>query len=402
MIKVKGADFGLQGTDDRALIADLGSLPLDPLVVTQLSLTSFRNYSDLRLDVEGAPVVLTGPNGSGKTNVLEAISLLMPGRGLRRAPLIEVQNRFAAEPWAVAAELGRAHDIFRIGTGRDPESPADTRRVVHIDGRPVKNQQTLADHVVMAWVTPDMDRLLADGPSARRKLLDRLVYSFDHAHASRVHRYEKVLRERMSLLREGMADPAWLEALEDTLAQTGVAIAAARLQLLRQLQAAIEETSGAFPQAEIKMRGVAEEALIQYPALIVEERTRNAFAGARAEDARTGTSSIGPHRSDLAVVHRGRQCPADLCSTGEQKALVIAIMLAYVRVLIQIRQVGPLFLLDDITAHLDDTRRTALFDEILTLGVQAWLTGTDDGAFRALKGSAQFYFIDQGKVAKVG
>ncbi len=400
MTSIQVSAFSIPGTDNFEAIPDPRHLTTDPLVVTRLSLTAFRNYNDLQLDLDASPVVLTGPNGSGKTNILEAISLLVPGRGLRRAPLAEVQNRFAAEPWAEAVELRTTDDAFRIGTGRDPESPDDARRVVHIDGKPVKSQQTLADRVVMAWVTPDMDRLLADGPSARRKLLDRLVYSFDRAHAGRVHRYEKALRERMTLLREGMADPAWLDSLEDTLAQTGVAIAAARLQLLRQLQAAVEETSGAFPQADLMLRGKAEEDLNQYPALIVEERLRNAYAGARVDDARTGISSIGPHRSDLAVVHRARQCPADLCSTGEQKALVIAIMLAYVRVLIQIRQVAPLFLLDDITAHLDDVRRIALFDEILTLGVQAWLTGTDFGSFRALKAAAQFYSIDQGKIAK--
>jgi DNA replication and repair protein RecF len=362
--------------------------------VTRLSLAAFRNYADLRLDLDSMPVVLTGPNGSGKTNVLEALSLLVPGRGLRRAPLMDMQNRCASEPWAVSVDLATPDDIFRIGTGRDPESPDDARRVVHIDGKAVKSQQALADRVVMAWITPDMDRLLADGPSARRKLLDRLVYSFDRAHAGRVHRYEKSLRERMALLREGLADPTWLEALEDTLAQTGVAIAAARLQLLRQLQAAIEETSGAFPQADITLRGFAEEALGAFPALIVEERLRNALAGARADDARSGTSSIGPHRSDLAVVHRARQCPADLCSTGEQKVLVIAIMLAYVRILIQARQIAPLFLLDDITAHLDDRRRHALFEEILALGVQAWMTGTEDSAFHPLKGRAQFFGVD--------
>jgi DNA replication and repair protein RecF len=368
------------------------------LSITQLSLTAFRNYDEARIVLDSSPVVLTGPNGSGKTNALEALSLLVPGRGLRRAPLSEMQNRNLEAPWAVAAELMTPSGTIRLGTGRDPDAPDAARRVVHIDGRAVKSQQALADHVVMAWVTPDMDRLLVEGPSARRRLLDRLVCSFDPAHAGRVHRYEKALRERLRLLREGFADAAWLEGLENEMAQTGTAIAAARLQLLRQLQVAMEQTASAFPQADITLQGVAEEALREQPALIVEDKLRRGFVAGRQEDAQSGTSALGPHRSDLAVTHRERQCPADLCSTGEQKALLIAIMLAYVRILKETRRVAPILLLDDITAHLDERRRGALFEEVLALGGQAWLTGTDSESFRPLLGSARHFRVEKGHI----
>jgi len=373
----------------------------EPLSVTQLSLTAFRNYREARIDLNAAPVVLTGPNGSGKTNLLEAISLLMPGRGLRRAQLEEMQNRTQAAPWAVAAELDNGAEKLRIGTGRDPETPDDKRRIVYIGGKLAKSQQALENIVAMAWITPDMDRLLADGPSARRRLLDRLVYSFDPAHAGRVHRYEKALRERMRMLRDNIVDPTWYDALEDSMAQTGTAIAAARRHLLSQLQAAIKETAGAFPQADLKIEGLAEEKLDREPALLVEERLRDALASSRADDAQNGTCAFGPHRSDLAVIHTKRQCPASLCSTGEQKALVITIMLAYVRVLMEMRQKAPLFLLDDVTAHLDNERRQALFEEILNLGVQAWLTGTDTEHFLSLKPYAQFFSINHGNIANL-
>lgn len=371
------------------------------LAVNQISLTHFRNYNEIRLELAGAPVVLTGPNGSGKTNLLEAISLLVPGRGLRRAHLGELQNQGVTSSWAIATELQTPAGILYIGTGRNPEEPEHDRRVVHIDGKHAKNQQALAQHVAMAWITPDMDRVLAEGTSARRKFLDRLVYSFDPAHAGRVHRYEKAMRERLHLLREGMADNAWLKALEDEMAQTGVAIAAARRQLLRQLQTAIEETTSVFPQADLALHGMAEEMLADQPALLVEDALRVAFARTRGDDAQSGTCSTGPHRSDLIVVHRAKQSPADLCSTGEQKALLIAIMLAYVRTLTRAREFVPLLLLDDIAAHLDNVRREALFEEIRALGVQAWLTGTDTDLFTTFLPYAQHFAVEQGGVEVV-
>jgi DNA replication and repair protein RecF len=368
------------------------------LGIGKITLAHFRNYDDLALKIGGAPVVLTGANGSGKTNLLEAISLLVPGRGLRRAALTELQSQNAAAPWAVAVELATPFGPMQIGTGRDLEENDSERRLVHIDGKNVRSQQSLATHVAMTWVTPEMDRLLAEGPGARRKWLDRLVFSFDPAHGGRVHRYEKAMRERLRLLREGPADAMWLNALEDEMAQTGVAIAAARKHLLRQLRTAIAETAGAFPQADLALKGIAEEALEDQPALPVEDKMRAALARTRGEDAQSGSCAIGPHRSDLAVTHRTKQMPAELCSTGEQKALVITIMLAYTRTLTKARGMAPLLLLDDIAAHLDDKRRDALFDEIRALGVQAWLTGTDTDPFASFLPHAQHWTISQGFV----
>ena len=368
----------------------------------KITLFNFRNYEDLQLTFDPKPVVLTGANGSGKTNLLEAISLLVPGRGLRRSPLHELQNQKdsqrAKAPWAIATELHTAFGTLNIGTGLDPEETDSERRIVHINGKNVRSQNVLAEHVVMAWITPDMDRILAEGPSARRKLLDRLVYSFDPAHNARVHRYEKALRERLRLLREGPADAAWLNALEDEMAQTGVAIAAARRHMVRQLRSAIAETNSVFPCADLALKGIAEEALETEAALPVEDKMRAALARTRGDDAQSGTCAIGPHRSDLMVTHRAKNCPADLCSTGEQKALLIAIMIAYLRTLTRSRDVTPLFLLDDIVAHLDDIRREALFEEVLYLGVQAYLTGTDAEPFKTFLPSAQHALVEQAKV----
>jgi DNA replication and repair protein RecF len=373
------------------------SLPI-PLVLSQLTLTNFRNHLDLRLRLSSTPVVVTGPNGAGKTNILEAISLFVPGRGMCRAAPSEWQAQGEPAPWAVVAELEGASGGFKVATGRDPSASGSERRIVQIDGRPVKNQQVLAEHVAMAWITPDMDRVLAEGPSARRKLVDRMAYSFDPAHAGRVHRYEKALRERLRLLREGIADAAWLSGLEDEMARTGVAIAAARLQLLRHLQTAMAEVQSVFPTADMSLIGIAEEHLARQPALLVEDELRAALARTRGDDAQSGTCAIGVHRSDLRVIHRKHGCPAELCSTGEQKALLVAIMMAYVRTLAATRQMMPLFLLDDITAHLDRVRREALFEEILALGVQAWITGTDMDPFTELLPHAQHFAVEEGGV----
>jgi DNA replication and repair protein RecF len=370
----------------------------DPFSIREISLYHFRNYQDLRLNIDARSVVLTGTNGSGKTNLLEALSLLVPGRGLRRASLSTMQDLHSTEAWAIAAKINTTNGLLTISTGRDPQTSEGERRIVHIDGKNVRNQNALAEQIAMAWITPEMDRILADSPSARRKLLGRLVYSFDPAHGGRIHRYDKALRERLRLLRDGIADATWLSVLEDEMAKTGVAIAAARKHMIQQLQAAMTENTGIFPRADIAIRGSAEEALETEAALLVEDRLRHALAQARSEDTQNGTCSIGPHRSDLIVMHRVKNCPANLCSTGEQKALLIAIMLAYIRTLIRNRSMTPLFLLDDIVAHLDDLRREALFDEILTLGVQAWFTGTDEEIFESLLPHAQHFVVKDGHI----
>ncbi|MCL2469631.1 MAG: DNA replication/repair protein RecF [Alphaproteobacteria bacterium] len=365
------------------------------LSISSLTLTNFRNHADFSLVHDGACVVLTGPNGSGKTNVLEAISLFIPGRGMCRATPDEWQNRNNNAPWAVRADFKTVLGVTHIATGCDQQ---DQSRVLLIDGQSVKSQQALLDYVAMAWITPQMDRILVEGPAARRRLLDRMIFSFDAAHAGRVHRYEKAMRERLSLLRQNCQDKSWFSGLEDDMARTGVAIAVARLQLIESLQKAIEEAHSAFPRAVLRLQGALEDRLAVSPALLVEDWLRGALAESRFQDMQTQTCSVGAHRSDLVVTHDAQGVRADLCSTGEQKALLVAVILAYARLLENARGMKPLLLLDDITAHLDQTRRRALFEEITFLGVQAWLTGTDVAVFEPFL--AQAFHCVLGKTEK--
>jgi DNA replication and repair protein RecF len=386
--------FGLQDSAFRHSLSE-------SLSISQMTLANFRNYETLRIDIGASPVVLTGANGSGKTNLLEAISLLVPGRGLRRCLLADLQNRAIKDkPWAVAIELRTEQGPLRIGTGRDNaanDSEGD-RRLVHIDGKPTRSQNLLAEHIAMAWITPDMDRVLSEGPSARRKFLDRLAYSFDPAHGARILVYEKAMRERLRLLRERGSDTVWLSALENEMAQSAVAIAATRRHMIIRLRAAIAEGGDAFPHPDVRVCGAAEDMLEDMPALPVEDALRAAFARSREVDALHGTCATGAHRSDLRVVHSAKNCPAEVCSTGEQKALMIALMLAHVRLLSEQRRMTPLFLLDDCAAHLDDFRREALFEEVLSIGCQAWFTGTDREIFSSLASQARNFDVENGTV----
>ncbi len=362
----------------------------------RLDLTSFRNYPQLRLTVTSDPVVLVGPNGGGKTNILEVVSLLSPGRGLRRAALADMQSRNAAAPWAVVAEIENPAGFCTLATGLDPDATGTPRRVVRVDGKPARGQASLAEAFSLSWITPELDRILAEGQTARRKLLDRLVYGFDPAHAGRVTRYEDAMRERLRLLRDGPVEPAWLNALEDTMAATGVAIATARRQMVAQLNGQMAHVQDGFPVAELELDGMVEALLREQPALTVEEMLRGQFAGARAQDGQSGTTSLGPQRSDLRVTHQPQQMPVELCSTGEQKALLITIMLCHAQLLRHWRGAAPVLLLDDIAAHLDGARRAALYDWLRQTGSQFWLSGTEPALFAGLQDTAQFFQVQQG------
>jgi DNA replication and repair protein RecF len=387
--------------------------------LARLMLAEFRCYRDATLETDARPVVLAGPNGAGKTNLLEAISFLAPGRGLRRARLAEVERRpgsggaFGADgavagPWAVAARLAVAPDggEIEIGTGRDPAAGegGPERRLVKIDGQFQKSQSALAERLAIVWLTPQMDRLFLDGAGDRRRFLDRLVYGFDAAHASRLSAYEQALRERARLLApqngraSGAAEAAWLDGLEAQMAELGVAVAAARRDLLQRLRGAAADGFGPFPGAALALEGAVDDWLGQMPALAVEEALKRRLAETRAQDAQQGGASAGPHRSDLAVTHLGRGRPAGECSTGEQKALLLAILLAYARALGLARGAQPLILLDEVAAHLDRARRRALFEALLELGAQAWLTGTDLEIFAELGPAAQFVAVDEGRL----
>jgi DNA replication and repair protein RecF len=374
------------------------------LAVTRLVLTDFRCYRQARLAVDTRPVVVTGANGAGKTNLLEAISFLAPGRGLRRARLGEVDRRAApdsaaAGAWTVAADIATARDTVQIGTGREATASGGERRVVRIDGAPARSQAALAEHVNLVWLTPQMDRLFIEGAAPRRRFLDRLVYGFDPGHASRVAAYDQALRERGKLLRVGPYDAAWLGALEESMARHGVAIAAARREIVARLDCACAAGVAGFPVAALAAIGTVEAALGERPALAVEDDMRGALAASRRQDAESGGAATGPHRSDFAVRHAGTGVAAEQCSTGEQKALLIAILLAHARLQAALRGVAPIMLLDEIAAHLDRERRRALFAELIALRAQAWLTGTDSEVFGELRGAAQFLSVRDATIA---
>lgn len=377
-------------------------------------MTDFRCYVSQRIETGPGPVVLNGPNGAGKTNVLEALSFLVPGRGLRSAKLADISRRDAASGetgdalWAVAARLETQDGPVDVGTGREVQQAGRReKRVVHIDGAPVRSQSALAEHLSAQWLTPQMDRIFLEGASARRRFLDRLVFGADPAHAGRVSAYEHAMRERARLLRHGQpdsgrpADPEWLNVLEETMASKGIAVSAARIDMAARLDEAAGRAAaeGVFPGAGVRVTGVVEGWLAEGPALEAEERLKDALKESRRRDGENGTAQVGPHRGDLSVRHLGTGQTADLCSTGEQKALLIALILAHARLAAAERGALPLLLLDEVAAHLDEVRREALFDEIVRLGLQAWMTGTDAALFAPLKGQAQFFGVEDAVIS---
>ena len=382
------------------------------LAVRQIRLTDFRNYRQLRLDCGMEPVVLVGGNGAGKTNLLEALSFLAPGRGLRRAKLDEVCRRSRSEEpsataWAVAATLDTPDGRIAVGTGLEPARSEGglPRRAVRIDGRQAPSQTALGRHVAAVWLTPQLDRLFLDGASERRRFLDRLVTALHPEHAGDVAAYENALRQRARLLADsrqgGNRDPHWFTALEDTMARHGVALAAARADTVQRLDAAARLGVGPFPRASLAMTGEVDGWVAAMAAIDAEDRLRGELAAARLRDAEAGTTSCGPHRSDLSVRHLDLDLPAAEGSTGQQKAVLVSIALAHARLVALSRGRPPLLLLDEIAAHLDQERRVALFDEVVALGVQSWMTGTDAELFKPLLGRAQILRVTDGSIAAI-
>ncbi len=367
--------------------------------VSSLKLHNFRCYADARLD-SLAPgfVVLAGPNGAGKTNVLEAVSLLSPGRGLRGAKILEIQCREAGAPWAVSSTVTDRNGSVQIGTGLDAQSE---KRVVRINSETVKAQATLADYLSCVWLTPQMDRLFIDSAGHRRKFLDRLIFAFDPGHAGRVNRYENAMAQRSRLLRDGQGDITWLEALEAQMAETGIAIAAARLEFVSRLQSASEKAKDElFPAARLCSSGTLETLLSRGPALEAEELFKYQLVESRNRDAVTGGAASGPHKSDLRVIYASKDMEADQCSTGEQKALLIGIILAHARLIAAERGAPPILLLDEVAAHLDPERRAALYDVLGSLGGQVWLTGTEEKLFESIKDSGQFFHVENATITQ--
>jgi DNA replication and repair protein RecF len=377
-------------TDMTSSLAPVREGKQSRLSVTRLRLTNFRSYTATEIAVSGAPVVLSGPNGAGKTNLLDAISLLSPGRGLRGARLGEHTRKgpsaMSEALWAVAATVTRAGENYEIGTGLT-QSQGSERRQVRLNGAAAQSSADLGDVVQMLWLTPAMDRLFIESASGRRKFLDRLVLGFDAGHARAATRYETAMRERARLLKFGPRDPAWLDGLETEMVDAGLAMVRARAETVTRLNRALAERgeAGAFPSAQLSLDCDIEDD---------DSALRERFARARIRDAEAGRTTVGPHLADLAVRHTQKRTDARECSTGEQKALLISIVLADAWELSRARDgLCPLLLLDEIAAHLDGVRRAALFEEVLSLGAQAWMTGTDIEMFAPLRARADIFEV---------
>lgn len=370
------------------------------LAVTRLVLRNFRSYVAAEIAVSPRPVVLVGPNGAGKTNVLDALSLLSPGRGLRGAKLGEHVRRGPAVPdgpqWAVAATVLRSGEEYEIGTGLTLGPNGGERRHLRLNGAPAKNAADLSEIAPVNWLTPAMDRLFIEGASGRRKFLDRLVFGADAGHARHVTRYETAMRERARLLKFGPRDRAWLEALEREMAESGYAVMAARSETADRLNRALTERgeTGAFPCAQLRITGEVEDLAAAEGESVIDTICEK-LERMRARDAESGRTNFGPHLSDLAVRHTVKCADARECSTGEQKALLISIVLADAwEASHRAGGHAPVLLLDEIAAHLDRGRRDALFEEILALSAQAWMTGTDSELFATLGGQADFLGVE--------
>ena len=368
----------------------------------QLRLTDFRCYHRADLAPEGRSVFLFGPNGAGKTNLLEAISLLSPGRGLRGAALSEVGRRAPTEtdgaPWAVSARIADGEAAMVVGTGVESRDAA--RRLVRIDGE-AATPGDLARRVRPMWLTPIQDRLFLDGAAERRRFLDRLVFAAEPVHAAHVGAYERALRERTRLLTEDFVDAGWVTAVEARLAISGALVAQARARAIKALNEEIGwRADHPFPRAGLELTGVSErEAADGASTDEIESRLAAAFEASRGRDRAAGRALVGPHRGDLAVVHRENGRAAAECSTGEQKALILNLVLAQAARLSRVdSEPSPILLLDEVAAHLDPRRRAALFDEIEALSLQAFLTGTEEALFETLKGRAMGVHVDASRL----
>jgi len=371
--------------------------------IHRLALTNFRSYRATSLATERNLVVLTGQNGAGKTNLIEAISFLVPGRGLRRATLDEVPFAEGDGSWAVSAEVEGMLGLAMLGTGNEPPAGEDTTRsrLCRIDREPVGSAAAFADHLRVIWLTPAMDQLFMGPASERRRFLDRLVLAVDAEHTSRVSALERSLRSRNRLLEEARPDTHWLDAIEHETAELAVAVAAGRSETVRRLQGALaQRKDDAFPSAEIALDGWMEQGLLGHPAVEIEERYRSILKDSRPRDAAAGRTLDGPHLTDLAVVYAPKSIPAADASTGEQKALLIGLVLAHAGLLAEMTGFAPVLLLDEVVAHLDPGRRTALYDALDRLGAQVWMTGADPAAFADIAGQADVFTVGGGQIQR--
>jgi DNA replication and repair protein RecF len=372
--------------------------------IHRLTLTNFRSYHAAHVEIDGGTIVVTGPNGAGKTNLIEAISFLAPGRGLRRATLEDVAFAEGDGGWAIAAEVDGAMGLASLGTGTEPPTGDSvmSSRKFRVDREPVTSAAAFADHLHILWLIPAMDGLFNGPPSERRRFLDRLVLALDSEHGSRVNALERALRSRNRLLEQAQPDPHWLDAIEHETAELAVAVAASRAEAVARLKAALTARSATtpFPAADIALDGWMEKLIALQPAVEIEDRYRGLLRDGRARDAAAGRTLEGPHLSDLSVVHAGKGIAAADASTGEQKALLIGLVLAHAGMLAELSGFSPVLLLDEVVAHLDPARRADLFAELDKLGAQAWMTGADAAAFAEIAGKAQVLEVSPGQVRK--
>src|SRR5436309_490057 len=345
--------------------------------IRRLSLTNFRSYHAAQVEVGAGPVLLVGPNGAGKTNLIEAISFLAPGRGLRRSTLEDVAFSEGDGSWAVSADVEGALGLVTLGTGIEAPAAEDATvaRQCRIDREPVPSPAAFADHLRVVWLVPALDGLFNGPASERRRFLDRLALAIDAEHGSRVNALERSLRSRNRLLEDARPDPHWLDAVEHETAELAVAVTALRVETVGRLQAALavrQEPGSAFPPAAIALDGWMEQLVSLHPAVDIEDRYRSVLRDNRTRDAAAGRTLDGPHLTDVTVVHAGKGIAAAEASTGEQKALLIGLVLAHAALLAEMSGRAPVLLLDEVVAHLDPARRAALHAEVDKLGAQAW------------------------------
>jgi DNA replication and repair protein RecF len=367
----------------------------------RLSLRRFRSYVSATADIDRAVVVLVGPNGAGKTNLLEAVSLFAAGRGLRRAPLEELPMAGGDGSFAVAAEIDGALGPATLGTGVEGEG--DAARKYRINGAPVRSAAAFADHLRVVWLVPAMDGLFAGPPAERRRFLDRLVLAVDPAHAGRVGALERSLRSRNRLLEARHPDAYWLDAVERETAALAVAVAGARAETVRRLAAVLadrRDPASVFPWAEMALNGSIEKAIGEQPATDIEDRYRAALKSARGRDAAAGRTLEGPHLTDLKVTHGPKGMAAGETSTGEQKALLLNLVLAHAGLVTAMTGLAPVLLLDEVAAHLDPARRGALFEALLALRLQVIMTGADPQAFAEIAPQAAVFAVTPGELMR--
>ncbi|MCH2036978.1 MAG: DNA replication/repair protein RecF [Rickettsiales bacterium] len=386
----------LELVEKHAATAQTASLP-DTSYVSSLTLSNFRNYHYVNLTMTPDPVVLIGHNGAGKTNILEAVSLLTCGRGIRKAPLESLNATHTPNAiWSLHATLCNGHRHYSIGTAYDPER---NKRMVKLDGNPLNKQADLADISTIIWLTPQMDGIFLESNSNKRRFMDRMVFHFDPHHSTRVNKYEHYMRERAKLLQQH-ADTHWIGIIEQNMAELSIAIAAARNDAITHIQNSINAYNGIFPSPLLKIEGDIEPLLADHtPALEIEEHICRKLFEYRTKDRLNGRTFFGAHKSTLNVFYEKKQMPAEHCSTGEQKALLLSIILAETKARSAYKNVTPILLLDEVVAHLDVDYRKALCDELLAIKAQCWLTGTDRSLFKALESSAQYCMVNNNTVA---